>query len=576
MKKFTIRILTVSIVIIITAAIAGYAFRASLGTPLESYPKRAVYAPNGAIATSQPLASQAGLSVLKNGGNAVDAAVTAAAVLSVVEPYMSGIGGDMLALYWNDNDKRLIGLNASGRSGSLMTRAALSDVMRVPGDGPKTITVPGALSGWNALLEKYGTISLKEALQPAIELAKDGFPISEVTASEWKIFEGLLQNDSSATSTFLINGTRSPEVGEWFKNPDYARTLEEIAAKGSEYFYSGELSKYMATYIQSKGGFITEDDLKNHNPVWVEPMSLQYGDYKVWQMPPNSQGISVLEMLAILETTMLENMDHNAPDYLHLLIEAKKLAFADLEISVGDPDWMKVNTANLLEDTFTEARRELINTKRAMTQAEPHPTLTNSETTYLTVADREGNMISFISSLAGSFGSGVVVPGTGFALQNRGVGFTYEQGRVNTIAPNTLPFHTIVPGFVTRTDDQGVDNAWLSYGFVGGPQQPPAQVQFLLNVIQFGMNVQEALDAPRFRHWTDNRVSFESAIPPETVDALREMEHRPQNPIMETAQTIYLGPNGGLTFGCGQAIMKNMRGYIAGSDSRRDGLAAGH
>ncbi len=328
--------------------------------------------------------------------------------------------------------------------------------------------------------------------------------------------------------------------------------------------------------MQSLGGFITLDDFSKHSPSWVEPLSMPFKDYKIWQLPPNGQGVAVLEMLRLIEPFDMKGMGVNSHNYLHHMIEAKKIAFADLEHLVGDPDRLKIDPENMFSIEYIDQRRSQINPKNAIDLASPDPTLTHSETTYLTVADKDGNMISLISSLAGSFGSGIVVPGTGFALQNRGVGFTYEEGRINTVAPNTLPFHTIIPGFVTKTNDAGEDEAWLSYGFVGGPQQPPAQVQFLLNTILFDMNVQEALDAPRFRHWSGNQVSFESSIPEATVEALRKMGHKPQNPIMATAQAIYLGPNGGLTFGCGQAIMKNYRGYIAGSDSRRDGLAAGY
>ncbi|MGH2581543.1 MAG: gamma-glutamyltransferase [Anaerolineales bacterium] len=575
-KRVLLWILLILIVVAAAAIVAGTSFRAALGPAVEEYPARAVYAPHGAVATSHPLASQAGLAVLQRGGNAVDAAVTAAVVLSVVEPCMSGVGGDMFAILWSAKEERLVGINGSGRSGSLMTQEALSSVGRIPGDGPKTITVPGALSGWAALLERYGTISLAEALAPAIVLADEGFPISDGAAAEWAIFANLLEQDPGASATFLVDGERAPGVGEWFSNPDFAVTLRTIAQEGPDALYGGELGRRIATHVQGLGGYLTPEDFDNHAAEWVEPLSVSFREYRVWELPPNGQGIAALEMLRILEPFNLAAMGHNSATYLHYLIEAKKLAYADLEQAVGDPDFMASTPEQLLTDDFIARRRSLIDHAQALEHAAPDASLTTSETTYLTVADSEGNMISFISSLGGGFGSGVVVPGTGFALHNRGVGFSYENGRANSVGPGRRPFHTIIPGFVTRTTPDGGQEPWLSYGIVGGPQQPQAHVQVLLNMLLFDMDVQQALDAPRFRHWNGNRVSFESAIPPPVIDELRSMGHAPQNPLMETAQLVFLGSNGGLVFGGGQAIMRNPRGYVAGSDSRRDGLAAAH
>ncbi len=576
MKRVIRWTLLILVVTATAAVVAGISFRSALGPPLEQYTARAVYAPHGAVATSHPLASQAGLAVLQRGGNAVDAAVTAAAVLSVVEPYMSGPGGDLFAIYWSAKEKRLIGLNASGRSGSLMTRDALRSVGRIPGDGPKTITIPGAVSGWAALLKDHGTITLADALAPAIKLAEDGFPLAAGGAAEWEVFAGLLKEDSSATRTFLKDGRRAPAAGEWFANPDYAATLRTIARDGPAALYGGELGRRIANHVQRLGGFLTTADFEHHKAEWVQPLAVRFKQYQIWELPPNGQGIAALEMLRILEPYDLAAMGHNSPAYLHHLIEAKKLAYADLEQVVGDPQAMTFNPKRLLDDDFIAKRRAQIRTDRALTHVSPDPSLTSGKTTYLTVADRDGNMISFISSLGGGFGSGVVVPGTGFALHNRGVGFSYELGRVNSVGPGRLPFHTIIPGFVTRTTADGGDEPWLSYGIVGGPQQPQAHVQVLLNMLVFGMDVQQALDAPRFRHWSDNRVSFEHAIPSRVVDALRAMGHAPQNPLLETAQTIFTGSNGGLVFGGGQAIERKSRGYIAASDSRRDGLAAAY
>lgn len=558
------------------AIVAGYSFRAALGPPVESYPARAVHAPQAAIATSHPLASQAGLAVMQQGGNAIDAAVTAAAVLAVVEPYMSGPGGDAFAILWSARERRLVGLNGSGRSGSAMTREALRSVGRIPGDGAKTITVPGAVAAWAALLDRHGTITLAQALAPAIRLAESGFPVADAYAAEWAVFAGSLKEDAGAAAAFLIDGERTPQAGEWFTNPDLAATLRAIAAEGPGALYGGALGERIAQQVEALGGYLRAADFASHESEWVQPLSVTDRGHRLWELPPNGQGIAALEMLRILEPYDLAAMGKDSPAYLHHLIEAKKLAYADLEATVGDPALMTATPEQLLDEAFIARRRALIDPARAVARADADPSLGHSKTTYLAVADAQGNMVSLIASLGSGFGSGVVVPGTGFALQNRGVGFAYEEGRANTVGPNRRPFHTIIPGFVTRITADGGDEPWLAFGIVGGPQQPQAHVQVLLNRLLFGMDIQQAIDAPRFRHWANDRVSFESAIPPATVDALRAMGHAPQNPLLETAQTIFTGNNGGLVFGGGQAIERKARGYVAASDSRRDGQAAGY
>ncbi len=579
MKGIT-RFLTWAFVVIavigIAALVAGLSFRSGLGTPTTEFKEKAVYAPHGVVATSQPLASQAGLAVLQNGGNAVDAAVTAAAVLSVVEPYMTGIGGDMFAMVWLEPEQRLIGIDGSGHAGALMTLDKLAGRNRVPDEGAQSITLPGALSGWAMLLEAHGTISLAQALAPAIELAEKGFPISRSTAEEWGLFESKINYDHGARSTFLMDGSRTPVAGEWFVNPDYAKTLKLIAAQGPHVLYGGELGAKIAARVQELGGFLAQSDFANYKAKWVEPMSVSYHDYRLWELPPNGQGIAALEMLKILEPYDLKAMQHNSPSYLHHLIEAKKLAYADLEHFVGDPEFMQIKAEQLLDDAVIAKRRALIKPKQAMQQAEPEASLTTSDTTYLSVADKDGNMVSLINSIAGPFGSGVVVPGTGFALQNRAVGLSLQPDRANTVAPGRKPFHTIIPGFVTKAVAQGKQQPWLSFGIVGGPQQPQAHVQMLLNMVVFGMDVQEAIDAPRFRHWEGNSVSFEQGIPSSTVDELYSLGHAPQNPVMATVQGFFHGNNPGLVFGGGQGVMKTANGYVAGSDSRRDGVAAAH
>lgn len=576
LKRFLLWTFAVITLVALSAVVAGISFRAGLGTPSAPFEAKAVYAPNGVVTTSQPLASQAGLTVLKNGGNAVDAAVTAAAVLSVVEPYMTGIGGDMYAMVWLESSQKLIGINGSGHAGALMTFDKMAQRRRVPDSGAESITLPGALAGWAKLLEAHGTLTLAQALAPAIELAEQGFPVSKATATEWALFEGNVNWDQGARSTFLIDGSRTPVAGEWFVNPDYANTLRLIAAKGPQVLYGGELGEKIATRVQDLGGYLTQSDFANFQAEWVEPMSVSFKGYQLWELPPNGQGIAALEMLKILEPYDLATMKHNSAEYLHHLIEAKKLAYADLEHFVGDPAFMQIKPEQLLSDEVIAKRRARMKSDQAMERADPEPSLTTSDTTYLSVADKHGNMVSFINSLAGPFGSGIVVPGTGFALQNRAVGLSVMPDRANTVAPGRRPFHTIIPGFVTRTDAQGKQQPWLSFGIVGGPQQPQAHVQMLLNMLVFGMDIQQAIDAPRFRHWENNNVSFEQAIPQQTVDLLYKMGHAPQNPLMETAQSVFHGNHPALIFGGGQGVMKAEKGYVAGSDSRRDGVAAAH
>ena len=524
-----------------------------------------VYAPNGVVAASQPLAATAGLGILQRGGNAFDAAVTTAAVLNVVEPMMTGIGGDMFAIFWHAGEERLVGLNASGRAGSLATRELLVQrgYRQMPESGAETVTIPGALRGWATLLEQYGTISLAEALQPAIELAEGGFPVSPVLAEFWwQKLETLLARDEGARATFLIDGTRAPQAGEWFANPDFARTLRLIAEGGPDEFYRSQLAERIVRRMKELGGFLTLDDLMAHSVDWVEPISVPYHSYQVWELPPNGQGIAALEMLRILEAYDLPALGHNSANYLHHLIEAKKLAFADLEKFVSDPQHMRVATDDLLSDTFIEGRRELLNPNRAAANPEPGNVIAESDTTYFTTADAQGNMVSFINSLAAAFGSGVVVPGTGFALQSRGTGFTLEEDHPNTVAPGKRPFHTIIPAFVTRTDERGRQQPWLSMGVMGGTMQPQGHVQVLINLVDFGMDPQQALDAARFRHVTGAQVAVESAVPQAQREQLVSMGHElvDPNPVF---------------FGGGQLIMRMERGWAAASEPRMDGLAAG-
>ncbi len=522
-----------------------------------------VYAPHGVVATSQPLASTAGLQVLQQGGNAIDAAVAAAAVLSVVEPHMTGIGGDMFALVWLAKEQKLVALNASGRAGALMTRAELlkRGRTRMPQEGIETVTVPGALAGWQALLKAHGTRSLSAVLQPAIGLAERGFPVSPIIAAQWGTHVALLSKDEGARATFLVNG-KAPAAGDWFTNPDYARTLRVIAKNGPAAFYTGAIGQQLVKRVQQLGGFLTPADLAKNAPMWVTPISATYKGYRLWELPPNNQGIAALEMLRILEPYDLKAMGHNSAAYLHTLVEAKKLAYADLARYVGDPDHLVMPAARMLDDAFITERRSHMTRDRAMERVEPGPLRTASETIYLTTADAEGNMVSFINSNFDEFGSGVVVPGLGFALHNRGAAFSMDEGLPNTVAPGKRPFHTLIPAFVTKLGANGaVEAPWMSFGVMGGGMQAQGHVQLLLNMVLFGMDAQDAIDAARFRHTSGLRLALEAPIGADVRAALKAMGHEiiDERPIQ---------------FGGAQSIVRLGKGYAAGSDPRKDGHAA--
>ena len=532
-----------------------------------------VYAPHGAIATSQPLATAAGLAVLQHGGNAIDAAVTAAAVLNVVEPHMTGLGGDVFSIVWSAAERKLVGLNASGRSGSLMTREALVERghTEVPVFGAEPVTVPGALSGWVALLRRFGTISLAEALAPAIALAEEGFPVSPIIAAQWAREVDGLKADAGARSTFLIDGSRAPRAGETFRNPDIARTFRRVADEGPAVLYRGSLGREIVDHVRQLGGYLTIEDLASHEVEWVTPLSVRYRDYRLWELPPNGQGIAALEILKILEPYDLRSMGHNSAAYLHHLIEATKLAFADLGEYIADPDHMRVRPEQLLGDEFIASRRALIDPAKALDRPGPGSVVTSSETIYLSVADAEGNMVSLINSVYEYFGSRVVVPGTGFVLQDRGAGFTLEEGHANTVAPRKRPFHTLIPGFVTRDAGNG-DEPWLSYGVMGGAMQPQGHVQVLLNVVVFGMDLQQAIDAARYRLMDGRRVAIEPPVGDAVRAGLAAMGHE----VLDAADYGDTPREFVWRFGGAQAVMRLRNGWAAGSDPRKDGMAAGH
>ena len=518
-----------------------------------------VLARNGMVATSQPLASAAGLRVLRDGGNAVDAAVAAAAVLNVVEPMMCGIGGDLFALYYEAATGDLHGLNATGRAGSRASAEELRGrgLERMPGSGPLAVTVPGALDGWEELVSRFGTRPLGGLLAPAIAYAEDGFPVSEIIAAQWKSAEAKLRRHPAASANYLVDGERAPAHGEVFRSPDLARTFRRIAEEGPEVFYRGEIADRIHDFLEAEGGFVTREDLAAHDSEWVEPISATFRGVEVFQVPPNSQGFVALEMLNLLEGFDLAALGHNSAAYLHRLIEAKKLAFADRDAYLADPEHMRAPLETLLSKEYAEARRGEISGDRAAREVAPGLT-DDGDTIYLTVVDEDRNAISLIYSLFGSFGSGLVVPGTGIALQNRGTGYSLEPGHPNELAPGKRALHTNMPGMAFRDG-----RPWITYGVMGGDMQPQGHTQVLLNRIEFGMHVQKAGEMPRFRHGSDG-VGLESGIGSDTRQALIRMGH---------GVKTRFGAYGGY-----QAIEIDWENgvLLGGSDPRKDGAAVGY
>ncbi len=528
-------------------------------SPLPVAGRSTVYAPHGMVATSQPLASAAALRVLESGGNAFDAAIAASAVLSLVEPHMTGPGGDVFALFWSAEEGRLAGLDASGRAGANMTPARIlaSGSGRVPAAGPGSVTVPGAVAGWAALNERYGARPLADLLAPAIALAEEGFPVSPIIAEQWAGQVAKLRADPGAAATYLVEGERAPRAGEWFRNPDLAASLRAIAEEGPGAMYGGELGRAVVDGLAALGGFLTHADMQAMEVRWVTPLSVEYDGWTVWELPPAGQGVAALQMLGLLEPLDLAGMGHNSAAYLHHLIEAKKLAFADLGRYVADADHMEIDPRALLDADYLASRRALIDPGRAAERPEPGELTTHSETIYLAVGDGQGNLVSFIHSIFGYFGSGVVVPGTGFVLQNRGAGFTLEEGHPNRVAPGKRPLHTLIPGFVTRDGEP-----LMAFGVMGGSMQPQGHVQVILNMIEFGMDPQAAIDAARFRHLGGRRVAIEN-VTARLAARLTTLGHE----VADWRET---------SFGGGQLVMRLSRGWAGASDARKDGSAIGH
>jgi len=531
-----------------------------------------VIARHGMAATSQPLATQVAIDVLKQGGNAVDAAIAANAVLGLMEPTGSGVGGDLFAIVWDAKTQKLHGLNASGRSPYGLTLKVFKDMglESIPPHGPLPMTVPGCVDGWFELHQKFGRLPMSAVLAPAIRYAREGFPVSELIAYYWGRGGRALKDQPNFAATFLPGG-EPPKKGDIFKNSDLARTYEILARDGRDAFYRGELTQAIASFCSRVGCYLTAKDFADHTSTWVEPVSTNYRGYDVWELPPNGQGIAVLQMLNLLEPYDLTSMGHNSGEYLHRLIEAKKIVFEDRARFYADPDFVKVPVVTLISKSYADERRKLFNPRLASRELKPgDPKLREGDTIYLTVADEQRNMVSLIQSNYRGFGSGLVPDGLGFVFQDRGELFSLDEGHPNCYAPHKRPFHTIIPGFVTKDG-----KPWLSFGVMGGDMQPQGHVQVLCNLIDFGMNLQEAGDAARFHHRGSSEPTGEHMTDGGWVALESGVSAEAQHVLVAKGHQVRFEIDG---YGGYQAILFDAKRdlYLAGSDFRKDGHAAGY
>lgn len=529
-----------------------------------------VIAQHGMACTSQPLATQTAIDILKAGGSAIDAAIAADAVLGLTEPTGSGIGGDLFAIIWDAKTRKLYGLNASGRSPKSLTRKILLEkgLKSIPSQGPLPVSVPGCVDGWFELHQKFGRLQMKQILSGAISYARYGFPVSEVIAYYMGSNSRSLQQFPNFKETYMPDG-KSPKKGEIFKNPWLANTLQKIADDGRDAFYKGDIAKTIAAYMKKNGGYLSYEDLAAHKGEWVEPVSSNYRGYDIWELPPNSQGIAALQMLNIMEGYDVKSMGFGSADYIHLFVEAKKLAFEDRAKFYADPEFNHLPIKQLISKEYAEERRKLLNMKRSSPRQLPgNPE--HGNTIYLTVADEAGNMISFIQSNYRGMGSGMTPDQLGFVLQDRGEMFTLEENHVNTYEPGKRPFQTIIPAFITK-DGQ----PWVSFGVMGGAMQPQGHVQIVVNLIDFGMNLQEAGDAPRIQHMGSSEPTGEKMIDSGIVCLETGFDYETIRTLMQRGHKIQYDLGG---YGGYQAIMFDSKNkvYYGASESRKDGQASGY
>jgi len=529
----------------------------------EGFPYETLRSPamglRGVVATSQPLAANAGLDILKKGGNAIDAAVATAAVLTLVEPNSTSLGGDAFIMVYLAAEKKLVGLNASGRAPYSMTLDALNSELDKHGmdqiGGIYSVSVPGAVDGWFEVLNEYGTMTMAEVLEPAIYYAEHGFPVSPIIANSWR---GLERNQEPSTrAALLINGDRAPRAGEVFRNPDLARTFRMLAEHGKDAFYRGPIAEMIVAYSDDHDGFLSMKDFEDHTSTWVEPIYADYKNYRLYELPPNGQGIAALEMIKILSNVDLGSMGHNSAEYLHHIIEAKKLAYADIQKWNGDPTFNHLPTREIISTAYGRRQFERIDATRAMERPESGIS-GNGDTVLLEVMDKDHNAVSFIYSIYSGFGSGLVAPGTGFPLQNRAALFSREPGHVNVVEPHKRPFHTIIPAMAFKDGE-----FLMTFGAMGGAVQPQQHVQLFLNIVEFGMNAQQAVEIPRINHGSGLSVTVEPGMDEAVLAQLEVWGH-------EIQRRTTRGGVGGAQL----ILFDRLTGaMIGGSTPHKDGMA---
>ena len=529
-----------------------------------------VIAQHAMAATSHPLATQSALEILKSGGNAIDAAIAANAVLGLVEPTGCGIGGDLFAIVWDAKTKRLYGLNASGRSPQSLSLDYFIErgFTAIPALGPLPVSVPGCVDGWFELHERFGSLSMQTILTPAIDYAEQGFPVTEVIAHYLRSNSNNLKNFPGFSDTFLPNG-KPPEKGEIFRNPRLGKTYSRIAAKGRDIFYRGEIAQTIVAYLEDQGGFLSMDDFASHRSEWVDPVHTNYRGYDVWELPPNGQGIAALQILNMLENYDIAAMGAGSPEFIHTFVEAKKLAYEDRAKYYSDMDFNDIPVAQLISKSYAQKRQALIKRNRAAKSYHAGK-LKDGDTIYLTVADKDGNMISLIQSNYRGMGSGMTPTDLGFVLQDRGELFSLTKGHFNVYEPGKRPFHTIIPAFVTKDDEP-----FMSFGVMGGAMQPQGHVQIIVNMIDFGLNLQEAGDAPRIRHTGSSQPTDEIMNDGGVVNLEHGFDKATIRRLKMWGHNIKVNTGG---FGGYQAIKwdRENKVYYGASEYRKDGQAAGY
>ena len=527
-----------------------------------------VIATNGMAATSHPLATQTAIDVLKSGGNAIDAAIAANAVLGLVEPTGCGIGGDLFAIVWIDEDKKLYGLNSSGPAPKDMTIEKLKamGIDKIPPFGPLPVTVPGAVAGWTALHKRFGNKSFEELFNNAIYYADNGFPITEVVGYYLQLSSERYRDYPNFKDVWMPNG-EALKKGDVFVNKDLANTYKQIAKSYGESFYNGDIAQIISEFITEQGGFLSVDDLKSYEPEWINPVSSNYRGFDVWELPPNGQGIAALQILNILEQYDITNMGHNSAEYIHLFTEAKKLAYEDRAKYYADMSFADVPVKELISKEYALTRNKLINPKKAATTYDSG-IFEDGDTIYMTVADKDGNMVSLIQSNYRGMGSGMVPPNLGFMLQDRGEMFSLDPDHRNSLEGGKRPFHTIIPAFITKDD-----KPFISFGLMGGGMQPQGHAQIVVNIVDFQMNLQEAGDAPRIRHFGSSQPTGETMLNGGFLSLESGINEEIRNELLKLGHNLKDEKGG---YGGYQAIMKVNEVYYGASESRKDGHASGY